>query len=192
LSAIDPRFARAMDVEERIRAANRHHDDMDRLPEMQFRLMVLAAGADVFDLYSGFRPWFGIETRDPTADRRVVEYCMAVPGSQYLRNGVTRSLIRRAMAGLLPDQLRLRQTYGMQGPDWPEWLPSIRTELRKELQRLERSETAARCLDLRKLRQLVDRWPERLTLAHENDYALMLLRGITMGRFIRWFEDTYA
>jgi hypothetical protein len=22
----------------------------------------------VFDLYSGYRPWFGIETRDPTAD----------------------------------------------------------------------------------------------------------------------------
>jgi asparagine synthase (glutamine-hydrolysing) len=95
------------------------------------------------------------------------------------------------MAGHLPDSLRLRQTYGMQGPDWPEWLPSIRPELRAELDRLERSERAARCLDLPRLRALLDRWPERLTLAHEKDYALMLLRGITMGRFIRWFEDTY-
>jgi asparagine synthase (glutamine-hydrolysing) len=192
LSAINPDFARTMDVEERIRAANRHHDDLHRLPEMKYRLTVLAGGADVFDLYSGYRPWFGIETRDPTADRRVVEFCMAVPGSQYLRDGVTRSLIRRAMAGLLPDQLRLRATYGVQAPDWPEWLPLMRGELRAELDRLDQSETARRCLDLRKMRRLMDNWPDRLTLGHERDYPLLLLRGITMGRFIRWFETRHA
>jgi asparagine synthase (glutamine-hydrolysing) len=188
VSAINPEFARAMHVEERIRAANRHHEDLHRLPDMDFRLTVLAGGADVFDLYSGYRPWFGIETRDPTADRRVVEFCMAVPGSQFLRNGETRSLLRRAMVGRLPDDLRLRSTYGMQGPDWTEWLPSIRGEIGAELDRLQRSETAVRCLDLPKLRRLVDAWPERFTLAHEKDYMLLLLRGITMGRFIRWFE----
>ncbi|HEX6308288.1 MAG TPA: asparagine synthase-related protein [Longimicrobiales bacterium] len=192
LSAINPDFARAMDVEDRIRAAHRHHLDVHRLPEMDFRLTVLAGGADAFDMHSGFRPWFGIETRDPTADRRVVEFCMAVPGSQYLLNGVTRSLIRRAMAGRLPDQIRLRSTLGLQAPDWPEWLPSFRGELRAELNRLEKSETAQRCLDLPKLRQLMDRWPDRLRLAHEFDYPLLLLRGITMGRFIRWFEESYA
>jgi asparagine synthase (glutamine-hydrolysing) len=191
-SAINREFARAMDVEERVRAANRHHDDVHRLPEMKYRLMALEGGADVFDLYSGFRPWFGIETRDPTADRRVVEFCMAIPGSQYLRDGVTRSLIRRAMAGRLPDQLRLRSSYGLQAPDWPEWLPTMRGELRDDLDRLQHSETARRCLDLPKMRLLVDRWPDRLTLRHERDYLLLLLRGITMGRFIRWFEDRYA
>jgi asparagine synthase (glutamine-hydrolysing) len=191
-SAINAEFARAMDVEERIRAVNRHHDDVHRLSEMKYRLMALAGGADVFDLYSGFRPWFGIETRDPTADRRVVEFCMAIPGSQYLRDGVTRSLIRRAMAGLLPDQLRLRSSYGLQAPDWPEWLPAMRGELRAELDRLQQLETARRCLDLSKMRLLMDRWPDRLTLRHERDYLLLLLRGITMGRFIRWFEDRYA
>jgi asparagine synthase (glutamine-hydrolysing) len=192
LSAINPEFARQMDVEERVRAANRHHHDLHRLSEMDFRLTVLAGGADVFDVYSGLRPWFGIETRDPTADRRVVEFCMAVPGSQYLQDGVTRSLLRRAMAGRLPDQIRLRTTYGMQGPDWPEWLPSIRADLSQELDRLEASETARRCLDLPKMRHLVDHWPDRLTRAHEKAYPLLLLRGIMMGRFIRWFEGTYT
>ena len=192
LSAINPEFARAMNVEQRIRAANRHHHDAHRLPEMDFRLTVLAAGADVYDQYSGLRPWFGIETRDPTADRRVVEFCMAVPGSQYLRNGVTRSLIRRAMQGRLPDEIRLRSTIGLQSPDWPEWLPSLRGEMREELDRLKASDTARRCLDLTKMQRLIDGWPDRLTLKHHKDYALMLPRGITMGRFIRWFEETYS
>lgn len=191
-SAIAPDLARAMHVEERIREANRHHHDLHRLSEMDFRLTVLAGGADAYDVYSGLRPWFGIETRDPTADRRVVEFCMAVPGSQYLKDGVTRSLIRRAMEGRLPDQIRLRPTFGQQGPDWPEWLPSIRGELRLELDRLQQSDTASRCLDLPRMRRLVDRWPDQLTLSHEKDYLLLLLRGITMGRYIRWFERTYA
>jgi asparagine synthase (glutamine-hydrolysing) len=117
---------------------------------------------------------------------------MAIPGSQFLRDGVTRSLIRRAMAGLLPDPLRLRSSYGLQAPDWPEWLPTMRGELRAELDRLQHSETARRCLDLPKMRLLIDRWPDRLTLRHERDYLLLLLRGVTMGRFIRWFEDRYA
>ncbi|HSJ65986.1 MAG TPA: asparagine synthase-related protein [Gemmatimonadaceae bacterium] len=192
LSAINPDFARNMNVEERVRAANRHHHDINRLSDMDFRLTVLAGGADVFDLYSGMRPWFGIETRDPTADRRVVEFCMAVPGSQYLKDGVTRSLIRRAMAGLLPDQIRLRSTFGQQAPDWSEWLPKLRAELQAELAALQQWETARRCLDLSKMQGLLNRWPDRLTLAHEKDYLLLLMRGVTMGRFIRWFEDTYA
>ena len=191
LSAINPDFARMMHLEERIREAKRDHEELQRLPELEFRLAVLAGGADVYDVYSGLRPWFGIETRDPTADRRVVEFCMAVPGSQYLRGGVTRSLIRRAMAGRVPDEIRLRSSYGMQSADWPEWLPALRGEIAQELARLESSETARRCLDLPKLRRLTESWPDRMTLAHEKDYPLLLLRGITMGRFIRWFEKTY-
>ena len=117
---------------------------------------------------------------------------MAVPGSQYLRNGVTRSLIRRAMQGRVPDQIRLRSTIGRQSSDWPEWLPSLRGELRAELERLKTSDTARRCLDLPRMRRLVEDWPERLTLKHEEAYSRVLLRGITMGRFIRWFEKNYA
>jgi asparagine synthase (glutamine-hydrolysing) len=191
-SAIHPEFARAMNVEDRVREANRHHDDVDRLHEMEFRLTVLAAGADVFDQYSGLRPMYGIETRDPTADRRVVEFCMAVPGTQYLQDGVSRSLIRRALAGRVPDQIRLRSSIGLQSADWPEWLPSCRAPIADELERLEASDTARRCLDLPKLRRLVDHWPQRLTYAHRFDYPMLLLRGVTMGRFIRWFEGTYA
>lgn len=190
-SAVNPEFARSMRLEERVRAANRDLLGLARLSDRRFRLAVLAAGADVFDLYSGYRPWFGIETRDPTADRRVVEFCMAIPGSQFLRDGVTRWLVRRAMEDRLPDEVRLRATTGAQGPDWTEWLPKIRPQLSAELDQLERSDTARRCLDLVWMRELLARWPARLTVADDQEYYLKLLRGITMGRFIRWFERTY-
>ena len=43
----------------------------------------------------------GVEVRDPTADLDVVSYCFGVPPEQYLAEGIDRSLIRRAMWGLL-------------------------------------------------------------------------------------------
>ncbi|MGI8843004.1 MAG: asparagine synthase-related protein [Gemmatimonadaceae bacterium] len=191
-SAINPEFARAMLVEERVREARRDSDTIRRMTDRNFRLTVLANSADGLDVYSGFRPWFGVETRDPTGDRRVIEYCFGVSGAKYLQNGVNRWLIRSAMAGRLPDQVRLRTTFGAQDADWPELLPSMRNEIKDELDRLDRSETAKRCLDLPRMRSLVERWPEQFGRRQEKEYYLLLLRGVMMGRFIRWFEETYS
>ena len=191
-SAINPGFARAMQVEERLRAARLDRFNARRAGEVAYRILMLRGGADVLDTYSGFRPQFGIETRDPTGDLRVVEYCFAIPGFQYLRGGVTRWLIRRAMQDRLPDRVRERNTIGAQSSDWTEWLPLMRDELHAELLLLERSATANRCLDLRKMRSLFDQWPERLGTSHQQEYYLLLLRGLMMGRFIRWFEATYS
>lgn len=190
-SAINLEFARTMHVGERVRAARLDGFNARRSGEVEHRTLILRGGADVLDTYSGFRPQFGIETRDPTGDLRVVEYCFAIPGFQYLRGGVTRSLIRRAMKGRLPDQVRERTTIGSQSADWTEWLPAMRNELKAELDLLDRSDTANRCIDLPRLRALFDRWPESLGAGHEKEYYYLLLRGLMMGRFIRWFEATY-
>lgn len=191
-SAVSPAFAAAVGLEDRVRAARRDQLQVRRMGELEFRIAALTAGVDAMDAYSAFRPWFGVETRDPTADLRVVEYCFSIPGSQYLRLGVNRWLIRRAMEGLLPDRVRLRRTHGAQSADWTEWLPAMRPELAAELDRLERCDAARRCLDLGRLRALLDRWPEQLGSEHESDYKLLLLRGMMMGRFLRWFEAEWA
>ena len=191
-SAIRPEFARAMQVEERVREARLDYGNIVRMSDLEFRMSVLTSGVDSMDLYSGYRPWFGIETRDPTADRRVIEYCFGVPGDQYLLNGEARSLVRRAMQGRLPDQVRTRTTIGAQAPDWIEWLPAMRGQIRDELDSLESSDTVQRMIDLPRLRALVDRWPEPMVVHHDREYYMRLLRGIMMGKYIRWFEETYA
>jgi len=155
------------------------------------RISILTSPADTTDAYSGFRSRFGIETRDPTADLRVVEFCLAIPSTQSFRDGYSRALVRRAMKGYLPDQVRLRRTRGVQSADWVSWFPSLRPEFQAELQRLQRSETAAKCLDLPRLQGLLERWPAKFGVEHEVDYKLLLLRGMMMGRFIRWFEERH-
>jgi asparagine synthase (glutamine-hydrolysing) len=50
------------------------------------------------------------ETRCPFLDQTLVEFLVAVPRDQLLRPGDRRSLMRRALKGLLPDEILLRRT----------------------------------------------------------------------------------
>ncbi|QUL37657.1 asparagine synthase-related protein [Erythrobacter sp. JK5] len=49
-----------------------------------------------------------IEPRDPFLDRRVMEFCLALPADQLQRHGWPKFVLRRAMAGLLPDAVARR------------------------------------------------------------------------------------
>ena len=48
----------------------------------------------------------GIDSLDPFLDRRVVSFCAHVPGHLLLRHGWPKFILRQAMAGRLPDEVR--------------------------------------------------------------------------------------
>lgn len=50
-----------------------------------------------------------VEPRDPFLDRRVVALCVALPGAQKLGSGWPKAVLRRAMAGRMPDAVRWRR-----------------------------------------------------------------------------------
>jgi len=193
LSAIRPEFARAKRVEEVAR--ERHEDDdgaMLHASAAEYRYHVLSLAADGFDLPHSFRGWFPIETRESPTDLRLIDFCLSIPGSQYMRSGRDRLLIRRAMRDLVPSSILDRTTRGAQAADWPDWFGQMRDGIAAELTRLRDNDTARRCLDIDRMQGLLDRWPSTLGPEHMGDYALRLLRGIMMGRFIRWFEERWS
>jgi asparagine synthase (glutamine-hydrolysing) len=51
---------------------------------------------------------YGIDIRHPFFDKRLVEFCYGLPDDQKIRNGYTRSLMRRALGGVLPQHIRAR------------------------------------------------------------------------------------
>ena len=51
---------------------------------------------------------FGLEVRYPFYDRRVVEFCLALPPEQKLSAGWSRAVLRRAMDNILPRQVQWR------------------------------------------------------------------------------------
>ncbi len=50
----------------------------------------------------------GIEARYPYLDTRLVEFCLGVPPAELSRHYQTKLLLRRSMAGILPEKVRLR------------------------------------------------------------------------------------
>jgi asparagine synthase (glutamine-hydrolysing) len=51
----------------------------------------------------------GIELRFPLLDRDLIAWCLTAPIEEKLADGYTRALLRKGMAGYLPDQVRCRR-----------------------------------------------------------------------------------
>jgi asparagine synthase (glutamine-hydrolysing) len=130
---------------------------------------------------------WGIDVRDPTADRRLIEFCLAVPADQYLRHGVRRALARTAFADRLPARIVNETRKGYQAADWHEGLAAARDELGGELGRIAACDEAGATVDHAMMRGLADAmptegWHKRATT---EKYRLGLLRGVSAGHFIR-------
>jgi asparagine synthase (glutamine-hydrolysing) len=130
---------------------------------------------------------WGIDSRDPTADRRLAEFCLRVPLHQYLANGVLRALARNALADRVPETVLRPQRRGYQGADWIAGLTSSRERLKDEAARIARDPLAAGLIDTGRLQSLAESLPAHRIQAGKDVrlYRHALLRGVSMGHFLR-------
>lgn len=131
------------------------------------------------------RRW-GVTITDPTADRRLVEFTLRLPGHHWLEQGRTRALARRVLKGRVAPEVIDPPGRGMQGSGWREAAEAGLLELRAEVGRL-RSTAWGEMLDLRLIADMLDNWPtsgwsdfNQLML-----YRASMLRAISMGHFAR-------
>jgi asparagine synthase (glutamine-hydrolysing) len=100
----------------------------------------------------------GIEARHPFLDRRVVEFCLALPWDQKVRDGWSKWIVRQATAGLLPESVRFRRNrwlnlgWKFHGPFVAESRAFVEEELSGDMSAL------APYADRTKLRQMHDRY----------------------------------
>jgi asparagine synthase (glutamine-hydrolysing) len=135
-----------------------------------------------------------LDSRDPTYDRSVVEFCLTVPLEEFLRGGQLRSLARRSMVGRLPSSTLKRTMRGRQSADWYLNLAAVRGRMAVEVQRLRSSPLASRMLDLKRMSSLIENWPgngfEQDAMAGSHHIALT--RGLSMGRFLMQYDPDKA
>lgn len=150
------------------------------------RLWVLRR-QDLGNYNKGMLAGWGLDQRDPTADRRLVEYCLSVPMDEYLHQGRLRSLGRRALSDRLPEAVLNAPRKGYQAVDWHEGLTAARSDIAAEVERLAPCAPAARMLDVDRMHGLVAAMPDSGWERPEvtNAYRLALLRGISAGHFLR-------
>jgi asparagine synthase (glutamine-hydrolysing) len=184
-SALNPALYRELDYERRARALGmdpffRPGTDTyaDRLNYLQH--------VDPGNYVKGFLGGWGVDQRDPTADRRLTEFCLNIPTEQFIAGGRPRSLIGRALADRVPHVVLSERRLGYQAADWWEAAAAGRDELARWIDRLENCPPAAAALDLPRLRRLVANWPTDGWDSNEviYPYRFALLRGLAVGHFL--------
>ena len=187
-SAIRPEFAARLHLLEQARDIAGDMSNVDR-GETDLRVMMLET-LDLAMFGRAAKRMFGFDMLDPTADRRLVEYCLAIPQEQFLRDGQPRSLMLRAMEGVLPDAVLRERRRGLQSADWHVGLGAVREEIVAEIDRLSRSPLASEALDLPRLRRMAEEWPSggwgRSEIYYP--YRVALTKGLAIGRHLRQVE----
>ncbi|HEY0414268.1 MAG TPA: asparagine synthase-related protein [Allosphingosinicella sp.] len=183
-SAIRPE--RAAELEREAAARGLDFGYRPRRDSVATRLWVLSR-VDLGNYQKGALGTWGVDVRDPTADRRLIDLCLAIPPEQYLANGYTRALARRAFADRLPDAVLGETRKGLQAADWHEGLAAGRAEAEEQAGRIGALPAAADILDTEKMAGLLEAWPEGDWNAPgvQAPYRLALLRGLSGGHFIR-------
>lgn len=185
-SAINPARFKELDLPRRARQAGRDlagRPFKDGFEERVWCLERCDPGISVKGVLAGWR----LDIREPLADVRLLEFCLAMPLDQFLRDGTPRSLARRTLADRVPKLVLEARGSGMDSADWHERLTAARGRVAEELDRLAACQPAARAIDLPRLRGLVEKWPtggwERPEVS--SPYRLALLRAISTGHFLR-------
>ena len=136
----------------------------------------------------GVAGW-SIDERDPAANRALLEFCNGIPSEQFLRDGQTRAIYRRAFGDRLPAEVLNARIKGRQSADWHEGLTALREEIPARLEGLKESPLACRVLDVARLERLVEDWKTESDLtARKPEYFHALTTGLMVGDFIRWAE----
>lgn len=185
-SALNQARRRALDLDARAKEQGLDFSYRPRKDAFDLRVWGMLR-VDLANQSKGALAGWGVDLRDPTRDRRVLEYCLSVPPEAFLAGGRPRALALRAFGDRLPEAVVANRRRGSQAIDWHEGLTSGREGLREEIDRLEQVPAAAAALDLPRLRRLVDEWPEGDWDSSKavSEYRLALLRGVANGHFLR-------
>lgn len=128
---------------------------------------------------------FGVEPRYPFFDRRLMEFCVAVPEDQKFADGWPRLLLRRAMTGVLPDAVRWRSDKANLSPNFQRQLRTVD----RELVRGALGETLAPYTAVDRLRAAADRYFGAAGGPPSSGDGALLFRATTLAAWLAALES---
>lgn len=184
-SAIRPARFAALELDRRARERGLDLSYRPYRNGYDVRLMQLIR-TDPGNYNKGMLAGWGVDHRDPLADRRLIEFCLSLPTETFLHGGVPRGLARAVLADRLPPGVLNERRRGMQAVDWHEGMDAAREGFREEVGRLREVPAAAEALDLDRMEQLIEHWPDEWQSREAVErYRLALVRGVASGHFLR-------
>lgn len=150
--------------------------------EYHLRTLRLATQSAAFEMLDRSSAAFGIEPRYPFWDRRLVEFCLSLPGSQKLYNGWSRVVIRRGLNGVLPAAVQWRRSKTNLAPNFVRALRLFDSE-RLKTALYDAPAKASQFLNLAELRNMCEEFMRDPARLHWNQ-VLMIWRSVLL---IYWF-----
>jgi asparagine synthase (glutamine-hydrolysing) len=133
---------------------------------------------------------WGMAVWDPTLDKRLLEFCWAIPEDQYARpDGSNRLLMRRGMQELLPPAVVWNQHRGQQAADIALRLHAQWEEVERALTRLEQAALPQQYLDLARMRTVLAALHTTPSASVTFDCWTILLRGLSVGLWLQQLGD---
>jgi asparagine synthase (glutamine-hydrolysing) len=107
---LNPNFVQRIGLRERYRDWKRTQPGLAQTErEWHYRSIKQGALPFALEVLDKAAAAFSIEPRYPFWDRRLVEFCLALPANQKLHQGWSRLVLRRAMNGILPSEIQWRK-----------------------------------------------------------------------------------
>jgi asparagine synthase (glutamine-hydrolysing) len=182
-SIINPTFARRIGLQERVRALRGARSNLPRTArEDHWRTLTSGLFTSVLEISDRCAAAFSIDVRHPFMDKRLVEWCLALPAKQKLSQGWSRIVMRRSMSGIVPEEIRWR---GGKTDMNPNFLHGLLTADRRVLDEvvLHPSGGIAQYVDVHALGQAYERLTSRERV--KIDDAMAVWKVATLAYWLR-------
>ena len=189
-SALNPRMAREIDLDGRMRRAG-HDATWTLSPLADLRGAMLSPDFGVgANMSSEIGARHSIAVMDPTANLAMVEYLLQVPDDQFCRGRRSPWLHARAFRGRMPDAILDSPIKGLQAADIGHRIRREIKQLRACFDAVEALPEAQALLDLPLMRRCLDDMVLRIDPETTRRTTEIMLRGLGVGLFLQRFHDS--
>jgi asparagine synthase (glutamine-hydrolysing) len=190
-TAIHPDFARRIGLAHQyIEGTGSTTNPEDWQTGLQERYAILKPGQSFLgSIWAENSAAHGLDVRDPTVDKRVMEFTLSIPDREFSGpDGFDRWIIRAAMKDIMPDGIRLNRRRGRQAADLGQRLVDSSEEVDEALQELDASPMAREHLSLVRMQEVWRSLRQRATSQNTHQAVTILARGIMAGLYLADLE----
>lgn len=113
--------------------------------------------------------------RDPTKDKRIVEFCIRLKNSYFVNRGKERFLIRESMKNLIPEKIRNNyKKRGVQGADWTQRLIKNKEKNYEKLNLIFSSSDIKNFINYKEVKRVIDALEEGEIEENSQELKLIL------------------
>jgi len=187
---VNREFLNSHEQEKRFKSFNWENDFISVSSSLNQRLRLLRPGAfsHLGAVYSKLGLKYDVLITDPTDDVEIIEFCLNLPENQFVRDGVERRLIKKAMKGYIPDKILNSNVRGKQSADWVQRIKPYWAVIKEELLSIGDYQLEKKYLDRTIIQKNLDMLEGFDFIRGDNVHMMILFRTLIFSRFLRMVE----